>query len=141
MGSYDRQPDGWNDFSDTSWNPPHVIFCDSKWLGKDRHSHRTAAEVRECYLAAHDKAAGTEVWECGWLLEGRYDDGTTYAYPCDAPTRYTDEHGSYECLSGHGHVPAEVRQAEGWDYASDAEEAAYLRRNGVDAVSALGDSI
>ena len=141
MGSFDTAPDGWDDYADIAWTPPHVIFCNSKWMGQERHSHRTAGEVRECFRAAQDTALGVEVWPCGWLLEARYDDGSAYSYPCEQPARYTDERGSHECMAGHGHVPAQVRFEEGWDYAEDADEAAWLRRNGIDAVSMRGDSI
>ena len=131
MGDYDRQPEDWNRYADSAWNPPHVIFCNSGWDGQERHEHASVAEVQECYQAAHDVMRGVEVWRCGWLLEGRYDDGSRYSYPCEAPTRYVGDRGGYECTAGHNHVPVEVRMEQGWDYAGDEGEAYLLGRAGV----------
>lgn len=130
MGSFDRQPKDWNSYADASWAPEHVIFCNSSLYGRDRHQHQTTAEVQECYQAAQDLAKGIDVWPCSWLVEGAYDDGTKYTDDCNAPTRYTDDRGSYECTAGHSHVPADICQEQGWDYA-DEDEAAGLMRNGV----------
>lgn len=143
MGSFDRQPDDWNDFADVAWMPPHVIFCRSNWMGRERHEHRTVAEVRSCCEAARDAAAGIEVWPCTWLLEGRYDDGSKFAYECGAPSRLTPERGegSYACEAGHDHVPAQVRWEQCWDYAEDADEAARLSRNGTRPVAMNGGPI
>jgi hypothetical protein len=126
MGSFDRTPEGYD-------GPafPHVINCNSKWNGADRHQHENVAEVRECFQAAADEKRGIRVWPCSWLLEGRYDDGSVFTYECRAPTRYTDERDSYACTRGHDHTPAEVRVEQGWDYAEDAQEAAQLARAGV----------
>ena len=120
-----------------------MIFCNSKWGGQARHDHQAVEEVRECYQAARDEAAGTPVWQCGWLLEGRYDDGSRYTFPCEAPARFTPERaeGSYACTRGHDHIPAEVRYAEGWDYAADEDEAELLRRHGTQAVAMNGGAI
>jgi hypothetical protein len=143
MGSFDRRPADWDDYADEAWAPAHVIFCNSKWMGRERHDHQDVAQVRSCYQAAQDVARGTEVWPCTWLLEGRYDDGSRFTFECGSPSRLTPEHGegSYACESGHDHVPAEVRLEQGWDYAEDAEEAMRLRRNGVQAVAMNGGSI
>jgi hypothetical protein len=131
VGSFDRKPEDWDQYADTSWEPRHVIFCDSKWSARpDRHEHDSALDVRVCFEAARDEKAGIPVWECGWLMLGRYDDGSEYSYPCEAPARFTDKRGSHECAAGHSHVPAEVRFEQGWDYA-DEDEAAGLMRNGV----------
>lgn len=130
MGDYDRQPEGWGDYADVAWAPPHVIFCASGYPEPGRHEHQSVAEVRDCYQAASDVRQGILVWPCGWLKEGRYDDGSKYSYPCEAQTRYTDERGSYECAAGHTHVPAELRWEQGWDYA-DEDEAEDLMRAGV----------
>ena len=132
MGSFDRQPEDWNRYADSAWNPPHVIFCNSKWSWRpDRHDHPTVDDVRACYKAAADEKDGTDVWPCGWLLEGRHDDGSAYSYPCEAPTRYTGGDDSYECLAGHDFVSQETRTAQGWDYAADEGEAYLLARAGV----------
>jgi hypothetical protein len=143
MGSFDRQPEDWNRYADCAWMPAHVIFCNSKWSHTpDRHEHRSVDEVRACFEAALAEAAGTDVWPCGWLMEARYSDGSRYSLPCEAPTRFTDDRGSFECAAGHSHVPAQVRWEQGWDYAEDAEEAAYLRgRVGIDAVAMDGTGI
>lgn len=118
-----------------------MIICNSRWSGKERHAHTTVGEVRLCFEAARDEAKGIPVWECGWLLEGRYDDGSTYAYPCELPARYTDDRGSYACAGGHDFVPTQVRMEQGWDYAADEDEACLLRRYGTDAVAMNGSSI
>lgn len=143
MGSFDPQPEDWNDVADSAWRPRHVIFCHSKWSHTpDRHEHQSAEAVRACFAAARDEKAGIDVWPCGWLLEGRYDDGSLYSYPCEAPTRLIGTDGSYECECGHSHVPAQVRFEQGWDYAADAEEAHYLRTKvGIDAVAMDGTGI
>jgi hypothetical protein len=95
--------------------------------------HDSVPAVRVC-------AAGGHIWPCGWLLViGRDEDGQEIIGECGAES-YGDDRG-YQCSAGHSHVYAEVRAAEGWDYASDPLEAEALRRNGVDAVSARGDSI
>lgn len=144
MGSFDRQPADWDQYADAAWAPEHVIFCNSRWSHlPERHSHRTVAGVRGCFAAARDERAGAEVWPCSWLLEGRYDDGSAYAFECGLPTRLTPERGegSYACDGDHDHVPAWVREAQGWDYAEDAEEALRLRRHGVQAVAMNGGSI
>lgn len=138
MGSYDQPPRDWYEYADAAWTPAHVIFCTSKWMGQDRHEHGTVAEVRECAQAARDEAAGIPVWKCSWLLEGRYDDGSRYSYPCEAPTRYTDERGSYACLAGHDHIALEVQAEQGIAYTDDAEEAAGLRKAGLQPLTMAG---
>jgi hypothetical protein len=136
MGSYDQVPEGYD-----GPPPEHAICCNSKWSHKGlRHTHRTVDEVRGCCKAAADERAGTEVWPCSWLLEGHYDDGTSYTYECMLPTRYTGTDGSYECDGGHSHVPAQVRFEQGWDYAEDGHEAQRLARAGVRPVGMDGKS-
>jgi hypothetical protein len=141
MGSFDRQPEGWNDYADAAWAPEHVIFCNSKWSARPgRHEHATVAQVAECYAAARDERKGILVGACSWLLEGRYDDGSKYSYPCGAPTRLTDERGSYACTVGHDFVPTEIRMEQGWDYAADEGEAYLLSRAGVLPVAMDGSA-
>lgn len=145
MGSFDPEPADWNDFADIAWNPPHAIYCDSKWsgIGAERHAHQVVAEVRSCYQAAHDEARDIEVWPCGWILEGRYGDGSRFSYPCTAPARLTPDRGEgcYACDNGHDFIPPQIRQAEGWDYAADLDEARGLRTYGIMPVGMDGGSI
>lgn len=150
MGSWDKAPEGFYEFGDGIWNPPHAIVCNSKWDGITRwvnalegecHNHRTVEEVRACYAAARDAAKGIDVWPCSWLLEGRYDDGSKFTYECGAPTRQTAADGSYECIAGHDFVPAQTRWEQGWDYADGPEEAAGLARAGTYPVAMDGGSI
>jgi hypothetical protein len=125
----------WNIPDDYDGPPvPHRIRCRSGWEGCTGQ-HATAAEVKSCFQARADGA-----WPCSWLLEGRYDDGSRHTYACGAPTRYTDERGSYECDRGHDHVPADVRYEQGWEYAEDADEAKRLVRAGVRPVQLDGDA-
>lgn len=143
MGSFDREPTDWGRFADVTWAPRHVIFCDSKWTGQGayRHDHETVAEVRDCYAAARDENDGKQVWPCDWLLEGRYDDGSKFAYPCGTPARFLDEDGSFTCVNGHEHISQRVRAELGWEYAEDEDEASRLRGLGIDAVGLDGGSI
>ncbi|MFJ3182595.1 hypothetical protein ACIPJN_29975 [Streptomyces sp. NPDC086796] len=70
---------------------------------------------------------------CGWLVAGHDEDGPT-AYECRAPVQHTNS--GYSCARGHAHTYAEVRAAEGWDYASDPVEAELLAHFGVIGVRA-----
>jgi hypothetical protein len=136
MGSFDRMPEDYD-----GPPPEHVIWCNSKWSHKGlRHTHRTVDEVTSCCKAAADERAGTEVWPCSWLLEGRYDDGTPYTYECMLPTRFTGTDGSYQCIGGHDFVPAQTRFEQGWDYTDDPEEALGLMKHGVRPVQANGQA-
>jgi hypothetical protein len=140
MGSYDRQPEDWDRYAGAAWAPQHVIFCNSKWSARPgRHDHQDTATVRACYQAARDEARGIQVWACTWLLEGRYDDGSTYTFECGAPTRESAD--GYACDHGHDYVTPEARAAQGWDYAADEGEAELLRRYGTQAVAMNGGSI
>lgn len=93
-------------------------------------THYTAADVRACY-------AGTLV-TCTWMMEVRGEDGF-YVVECGGAV--TEDARGYECEFGHSHVYAEVRHREGWDYASDAEEADMMRRHLLGAVGPDGASI
>jgi hypothetical protein len=131
----------WDFISDPDYDGlplPHAIRCNSKFAGQERHEHRTIAEVRSCSRAARDEANGIQVWQCSWLLLGRYDDGSTYSYPCEAPARYTDGRGSYECEAGHDHIALEVQAEQGIAYASDRDEALSLMRAGVQPLAMTG---
>jgi hypothetical protein len=135
MGSYDLVPE---DYDGPPF--PHEIVCNSRWVGQERHTHERVEQVRVCFEAAHDEARGIEVWPCSWLLEGRYDDGSIFTFECGQPTRFTPERGdgAYECLAGHDHVPAWVRDAQGWDYAEDPDEAKQLAQAGTRPVQLDG---
>jgi hypothetical protein len=146
MGSYDKAPDGWHEYGDSAWNPPHEIICDSRWSGRDnggKHSHPTVDDVRECFTAAQAERKGIPVSPCSWLMEGSYDDGSRYTYECGRPTWPWDERapGAYRCTAGHDFIPAETRYSEGWDYAADYEEAEGMARSGVFPVAMDGTAI
>lgn len=138
MGSFDRMPE------DYEGPPPeHVIACNSKWShNAERHSHPAVELVKLCYRAAADEKAGVQVWPCSWLLEGRYDDNSTFTYECGLPTRYDDtaQDGSYQCDGGHDFVPAQTRSEQGWDYTDDPEEALGLMKHGVRPVQPNGQA-
>ena len=127
MGSWDFIRD--EDYDGPA--PRHAIQCNSKFAGQERHTHENLLEVQACFRAAHDAARGVGVWQCSWLLLGRYDDGSTYSYPCEAPTRYTDSRGSYECEAGHDHIALEVQWEQGIAYTDDPAEAAGLAKAGL----------
>ncbi|KFG71509.1 hypothetical protein [Streptomyces mutabilis] len=74
----------------------------------------------------NDQAEAQE--QCSDLVQGYDEDGPT-AFECGAPLRHTDS--GYSCARGHSYTYAAVRAAEGWDYASDAVEAALLGHAGV----------
>jgi hypothetical protein len=111
--------------TDIEEDPMPSITC-----GNCQGTHHSVEAVRRCH-------AGT-AWACTWLLERWGEDGM-YVVECGALS-WEDERG-YGCEAGHTHVYAEVRHAEGWDYASDAEEADIMRKNGLDAVGPDGGSI
>lgn len=90
--------------------------------------------VRACYN-------GATIAPCHWLVERTHwnqdpetgewwggEDGPVVE-DCGAEAVY-DDHG-YACSAGHSHVHAEVRYAQGWDYAEDDGEAARLVKAGV----------
>lgn len=107
----------------------HTIRC-----GGCKGSHGTVDAVRAC-------CAGSEFWACTWLVQVGHDEDGAVIRECGAESWEMEGGRGYECAFGHSHVSAEVRAAEGWDYASDAEEATRMRRNGIDAVGPDGGSI
>lgn len=109
---------------------PHLIRC-----GHCGDTHGTVGTVRAC----HD---GRLLGPCDWLVRaGRTEDGDEIIIECRAPMTADADGRGYGCEHGHTHVHCEVRAAEGWDYASDAEEARHMRANGLDAVGPDGGSI
>ena len=66
--------------------------------------------------------------QCHDLVSG-YDEDGPATFECGAPLRHTES--GYSCARGHSYTYAADRAAEGWDYASDAVEAALLGRAGV----------
>lgn len=97
--------------------------------GKCKDGHGSVAAVKACY-------AGATVSACTWLVErwfhsGDPDDGGYQAVvDCGAEAIFTDR--GFECAAGHSHVVAEVRSAEGWDYAEDHGEAEILAKWGTE---------
>lgn len=102
--------------------------------GNCHDRHHEVATVRACY-------AGT-TWKCTWLVRaGHTEDGDEIIRECGAASTELPDDRGYTCEAGHSHIYCEVRAAEGWDYASDAEEAQMMRRYGLDAVGPDGGSI
>lgn len=109
------------------------VRCGNRNLhGKVETYHADVAAVKACFL-------GDGV--CTWVVSvGHHpEDGDELLLECGYALHVTDR--GWTCDGGHEHVTAEVRQAEGWDYASDEEEATQLRKHGVDAVAMNGGSI
>jgi hypothetical protein len=58
----------------------------------------------------------------------RWDSSPLYG----APTYLRPDGTGYDCELGHEHTYEQARQAQGWDYASDAGEAALLAKYGTE---------
>jgi hypothetical protein len=92
----------------------------------------------------HDQIAVARLCErgettpCTWMIEYTIE-GERYVRDCGAPAWETAR--GWECQDGHGHVYAEIRDAEGWDYAADSDEAGLLAGAGVDPVAMNGGSV
>lgn len=103
--------------------------------GKCKETHQSVHAVQSCYQ-------GSTVAACSWLVErcSAYQDPETGEWlggedgpsivECGAEAIFTD--WGFECAAGHSHVRAEVRHAEGWDYAEDHGEAELLSRWGTE---------
>jgi hypothetical protein len=90
--------------------------------GKCGQTHGAVEIVRAC-------AAGN-TFPCPWLVDRGYnEDGESVITECEALAWGSDR--GFECEAGHGHVYAEVRVREGWEYAEDRDEAAALAKVGV----------
>jgi hypothetical protein len=88
-----------------------------------RTTHHSVEAVRACF-------AGATITSCTWLVQRGYDeDGGEIILDCGAEAIVTD--CGFECDAGHSHATAEVRDAEGWDYAEDRDEALALTKAGV----------
>ena len=103
--------------------------------GKCRETHESIHAVRACY-------AGETIAPCTWLVKRTYsfvdeetgewwggEDGPVVE-DCGAEAIFTDR--GFECSAGHSHVFAEIRNAEGWDYAEDRGEAERLSKYGTE---------
>lgn len=96
--------------------------------GNCQGEHHRVDTVRACYDG--------RVHPCTWLVERHgFDDETGEAWEriedCGA-SAVTDDRG-FECEAGHSHVHADIAYAEGWDYASDEEEAAIRAKYGYES--------
>lgn len=99
--------------------------------GKCKATHHSSAAVKACYAG--------NLYACDWLVErvdgwddeeyGQYDFEEVIV-PCGAEA-IVDSRG-FTCTAGHSHVYAEIRRAEGWEYAEDADEASRMARAGVE---------
>lgn len=87
-----------------------MIIC-----GNCGNRHFEVAMVKRCYAG--------EVVPCTWLIDTlQYtEDGEKVIVECGAGAWDSDR--AWQCERGHEHVHAEARFDEGWDYASDEEEA------------------
>jgi len=109
--------------------------------GSCRSRHLTRDEVLRCYVAA---GRIKDVWPCSWLVEGPIPTGDPDEpyyqgiYECGAPSRMRADGTGYDCDDGHEHTDAEARQAQGWDYAADDDEARGLARNFVEPRTMAG---
>jgi hypothetical protein len=103
--------------------------------GSCRSRHLTKDEIFRCYVAA-GKVEG--VWPCGWQYEGLIatgDPDEPYyrgVVECDAPARERADGSGHDCSDGHEHTYAQARSEQGWDYAEDDLEAAYLAKYGTE---------
>lgn len=92
----------------------HEIRCGNRagHASKVAEYHRTVEGVRRCF-------AGTAA-PCDWHVMVPTEDGpqAMACYQISGAVAWETDRG-WECESGHEHVRAEVRDAEGWDYAED----------------------
>jgi hypothetical protein len=101
--------------------------------------HRYVIQVRACYGVLPE---GT--FPCSWLTEALLATGDPDEpyYPgiveCGAPAHLRADGTGYDCEAGHEHTTAEARQAQGWEYCSDTDEAKQLARVGVEPRTMTG---
>jgi hypothetical protein len=94
--------------------------------GHCQRPHHYAATARAC---SQDRT-----FVCDWLVQlpgQEYTDFEPIIRECGATAVVTER--GFECEAGHEHVNAETRDAEGWDYASDEEEAAVRAKYGYES--------
>jgi hypothetical protein len=109
--------------------------------GSCRSRHLTTADVLACYVA---KGLITDMWSCGWQYEGAIATGDPDEpwylgiIECDAPAQLRADGTGYDCLAGHEHTYAEARQAQGWEYCEDDDEAGRLAKLGVEPRTMTG---
>jgi hypothetical protein len=83
---------------------------------------------------------GSCMWSVSYYPEPTTDPETGEVYYYDDPFPLVRDCGAevvstrrgWECAAGHSHVWAEVREAEGWEYAEDDDEAARMIKAGVE---------
>jgi hypothetical protein len=111
--------------------------------GSCRSRHLTKEQVLSCYVEA-GKIEG--MWLCGWQYKGLIATGDPDEpyyegiLECDAPARMRADGTGYDCLRGHEHTTAEARQAQGWEYCEDDDEAKQLARAGVEPRTMTGQA-
>lgn len=107
------------------------IRCGNRAAHATRTYHATVDAVRACH---RDNTA-----PCHWLVErvSYTEDGPmTTIVDCGALSWPLPGGRGWACEAGHEHVTAEVRAAEGWEYAEDQREARRLEKAGVRPVMA-----
>lgn len=103
--------------------------------GSCRSRHVTKDEVLRCYIEA---GKIENLFICGWQYEGAIATGDPDepfyrgVVECDAIATIRPDGSGFDCKAGHEHTNAQARQEQGWDYAEDALEAAYLAKHGTE---------
>lgn len=95
-----------------------MIIC-----GNCGDRHQAVITVKACHAG--------NVLPCVWLVRRDTEDGPQ-ARECGAAAIVSD--AGFWCEAGHAHVSAQVRDAEGWDYAEDDADARRLLAAGRLAV-------
>lgn len=98
--------------------------------GNCKQSHKAVESIKACYRG--------DLFECDWLVsrvggwvseDGEYDSYDEIVF-CGAEAIVSER--GFECAVGHSHVYADIRRAEGWEYAEDGDEALRLAKSGVE---------
>jgi len=98
--------------------------------GNCKESHQYAKSIRACYRGDLFQCDSLVKRVSGWISEeGEYESYDEVVF-CGAEA-IVDARG-FECAVGHSHVYAEIRHAEGWEYAEDDNEASRLIKAGVE---------
>lgn len=99
----------------------------------NRSAHVGGAAVRHASVDSVRACFAGMAFLCSWLVRrGWNEDGEEIIEDCGALAFETAR--GWHCEAGHAHVAAEVRHAEGWEYAHDEIEAERMERAGVAAV-------